>query len=726
MSGSARAGAIETPRHRLARWWPGFLIVIAGLAAYANSFSGPLVFDDIGSITENPTIRHLWPIAPVLAPPAGGLTVSGRPFLNLTLAFNYALGGAAVRSYHLVNLAIHLLAGLTLFGIVRRTLPARTGLALAIALIWTLHPLQTESVTYVVQRAESLMGLLYLLTLYGFIRYADPIAGRSGWAVLSIGACFLGMGTKEVMVSAPVIALLYDRTFLSGSFGEAWRRHRPIFIGLAATWIPLIYLVVGGGGGRSGSIGFGVEVSWWDYGLTQFQAIERYLQLAFWPHPLAFEYGTFWVTDFGSTMPGVLLVVALVALTVWALLRRPVWGFLGFWFFAILAPTSLVPGTTQMIVEHRMYLALAPLAVAIAVGGDAWATRIFGRRGAAAEARGERIWLAVLLIFGGVCGVLTARRNAVYRTEASLWADTVAKRPKNALAHNNLGAALAKLPGRLPDAIAEYRKTLQLNPNYPEAHNNLGDAWLETPGKLAQAIAEYREALRLRPAYAEAHNGLGDAWSHVPGKQSEAIAEYQAALQLKPDYASAHNNLGSVWLEMPGRRDAATAEFATALRLQPDFAEAHNNLGKVWAMTPGKLADGVAQFEEALRLKPSFAEAHNNLGNAWTTLPGKTDEAVAQIQTALRLKPDFAEAHNNLGNAWANSPDKLNDAIAQYREALRLNPDYAEAHFNLAVALLHLPDRVGEAREQLEAFLRLRPGDPEGRRILGLLPAANS
>ena len=181
---------------RRARWLAGGILVLATFAAYQNSFGGPFVFDDGPAIAENPSIRRLWPLSGVLAPGLdGGLTVSGRPLVNVSLAINYALGGDTVWGYHLFNLLIHVLAGLTLFGVVRRifaetvgrghrTPPNSTGrrdqaippyrvdadaLAFFTALLWLLHPLQTESVTYVVQRAESLMGLCYLMTLYGFI-----------------------------------------------------------------------------------------------------------------------------------------------------------------------------------------------------------------------------------------------------------------------------------------------------------------------------------------------------------------------------------------------------------------------------------------------------------------------------------------------------------------------------------------------------------------------------
>ena len=282
----------------------GVAIVLAALVAYYNSFSGPFIYDDVVSITENPTIRHLWPVGRVLSPPAH-LPVTGRPLLNLSLALNYALSGNAVWSYHALNLLIHILAGLTLFGLVRRTLlrqgnggqalqqpvlskqfgEASMPLAFAVALLWVVHPLQTECVTYVTQRAESLMGLLYLLTLYCFVRGAEsartlnaerrtpnaespttnyelPTTERrrlsdyssSLWMLASVGACLLGMASKEVMVSAPLMVLLYDRTFVAGSFRAAWQNHWRLYLGLAVSWLLLGFLVASTGGNRNGSV----------------------------------------------------------------------------------------------------------------------------------------------------------------------------------------------------------------------------------------------------------------------------------------------------------------------------------------------------------------------------------------------------------------------------------------------------------------------------------------
>src|SRR5664280_1652766 len=331
------------------------LVMAAGLWVYHNSLQGVFLFDDDAGIVQNTTIRRLWPMWTALSPPPRA-TVEGRPLVNLSLAINYAFGGVRVWGYHVLNLTIHILAGLTLFGIVARTLRqpvlrecfgrAALPLALTIALIWVIHPLQTESVAYVIQRAETLMGLFYLLTLYCAIRGADS-ASANLWYSASVVACLLGMASKEVMVSAPLIVLLYDRTFLSGTFAQAWRQRWRLYVGLAATWIPLGYLVASTSN-RSGSAGFGTIVTWQAYALTQLQAIALYLKLSIWPDPLVFDYGTGLAHSSSEVASSAFIVAVLLVGTLVALRRWPALGFVGVWFFVILAPTtSVLPVATQ-------------------------------------------------------------------------------------------------------------------------------------------------------------------------------------------------------------------------------------------------------------------------------------------------------------------------------------------------------------------------------------------
>jgi hypothetical protein len=533
--------------------------VLLGLAAYADSLSGPFVYDDLPAIAANPTLRHLWPLSAALHPPAAS-TVTGRPLLNLSFAFNYALGGTAVGSYHALNVLIHLLAGLCLFGCVRRTLdrgpePAPairdpTWAAAVVAAIWTVHPLLTEAVTYVAQRAESLMGLCYLGTLYTFIRGTEARTARRAalWLGGSVALCAAGMAIKEVMVTAPALVLLYDRTFAAGGFRAAWRRRWCYYLGLAATWIPLGLLLAAGGGNRNGSIGFGIGVSPWSYAATQVVALPRYLWLSVWPHPLIFEYGPAAAPSAAAVIAGAIGVGSLLIGTLVATWHRRATGFLGCWFFGILAPTSsFIPGATQSIVEHRMYLPLAAVVVLAVIPGF----ELLTRRATPAQADPVRSGtspvvgraIGLTLVLASVLAGLTARRNLDYRTELALWTDTVSHRPMNPVAHDNLGAALLRA-GDWPAAEAEFTAALRLRADDPEAHNALGSLMVRL-GRRAEAIAHFQAAVRLAPDYADAHFNLALALAQT-GRLDEGAGEAAAAVRLRPDDAQARALLAAI------------------------------------------------------------------------------------------------------------------------------------------------------------------------------------
>jgi len=531
------------------------VLVAATLAAWSNSLGGPFVFDDIRSIVDNPTLRS---VATAFSPPGGGLTVTGRPLVNASLALNHAVGGTAVWGYHAVNLLIHALASLTFFGLVRLTLSRvegrtlstlnsqlSTAVAFTAALLWALHPLQTESVTYVVQRAESLCGLFFLLTLYGFARGAqchplddtqkftsdgdqrqchlmddtDASRPRAGWLALSAVACLAGMACKEVMVVAPLVVLLYDRTFAAGSLTAALRSRPRYYAALASTWLLLAWLVRAAAG-RGGSAGFNTEVSWSDYALTQCAAVARYLRLAFMPRALVFDYGNSVITSAAAIIPAVLLLAGLVAATLIALRRAHALGFLGASFFLILAPSSsILPVATQTLAEHRMYLPLAPLAVLVALGVHAW----LGRRA-----------LAVACVLAALLGGLTLRRNADYRSELSLWASCAANYPTNPRAHFNHGRALVAT-GRVPEAIAAFERALALHTSLVKSLALQANVLLRE-GRLTRAIVGSEAAGWQHWRAAVLHLHLANALA-LAGRDAEALAHSDEALRLDPAVA---------------------------------------------------------------------------------------------------------------------------------------------------------------------------------------------
>jgi len=721
-------------------------IVAVGLWAYGNSFAGPFVLDDLSSIRDNPTIRHLWPLTGPLAPPRGeGWTVEGRPLLNLSLAVNYAIGGLRVGSYHGLNLAIHLSAALALFGVVRRTLEGLNlaadprgrawGLALAAALIWTVHPLQTEAVSYIVQRAESLMGLCYLFTLYAFIRSVARPA-RTFWTAAAVAACAAGMATKEVMVSAPVIVLAYDRAFLAGSWREAWRARRWTHLALGSTWVLLGWLALGAGnrGGTSG-VGSGVEAL--RYWLTQPAAVARYLRLCYWPVGQVFDYGTEGLDSPGADLPACLLVAAMVGLTGWALVggdrRRLRWGFLSLMFLAVLAPTSLVPGNRQTLAEHRMYLASVPLIVGSVLAGAAllnralplclaavtrWLAPALTRKRPdpvfAQRLYAVGFWLVVATSVVALAR-LTRSRNADYRTAVSLFAADVRRRPENPYARANLGVALFA-EGRPEAALGPLREALRLKPVYPVAEDDLGNVLLRL-GRADEAEACYRRAIAEDPRWALAHNNLGRALLQA-GDLGAAKVELAAALALDPTLTEARVNWAGL-LARSGRTAEAEAGYRAILAAQPDQAGAHNDLGLLLARR-GDWREALDQFRSAERGDPSLPEVHANAGDALAAL-GQRSEAEAEYRRALSLRSDFTPARDNLGNTLA-AEGRLVEAVEEYRTALRFDPAHAVTHYNLANALLRL-NRRDEAIQEYRSALRLQPDLSFARAVLDRLGA---
>ena len=669
-SAASQQAAANGPRVRQRRTWPLLIVAAATITTYAGSLSGPFIFDDVDSITNNPYIRHVWPPTYLWSAPERS-TVAGRPVVGLSLAVNYALGGLDVRGYHIFNLLVHLLCAALLFGIIRRTLrqpifeqrfaESADWFAAAAALIWAAHPLLTESVTYVIQRTELLMALFYLLTLYCAIRSWDAPRRRVWWCG-AILACMLGMGSKEAMVSAPLIVLLYDRTFVSRAFMTALRRHAGLYAGLAASWVFLGTLMATGP--RAETAGWGLGVSALSYLQTQAQVIVWYLRLCFWPSPLAVSYEWPVVTSLAQWALQGLLILALLGATVWALAKRHWAGFLGAWFFLILAPTSsIVPIVSEIAAERRMYLPL--IAVVLLVAAVTWwLLERLGRRAHALSAV-STLGVVLVLTVGASLDTATALRNRAYQSVESIWRTTVENCPQHARAHVNLGMALLE-SNRVEEAIAECRQAVQLSPNNYIAHNALGFA-LAQQGRPAEAIEQFSQAVQLNPEYHEAHHNLANVLQ-ASRRFDEAFEHYERALALWPDYAPAHVSFGYA-LAQTGRLDDAIGHYRRALELAPDNVLCLNNLGNA-LLGKDEFAAAIETFHRALAIDPHDASTYNNLANALAKR-GEFDGAVANYRKALELAPNSLSANYNLARTYQQM-QRAEDARLQYLRALSI------------------------------------------------------
>ncbi len=638
------------------------LAITAGLA-YWNSLQVPFIFDDLPGIVENPSIRDWQAYGAVLFPPDNGSSVTGRPLVNLTLALNYAWAGMDPSPYHTTNVLLHIGCTLALWGCLRRgfTAPALSHiwnrsyapLATLCAAVWSLHPLQTESVTCVIQRTELLVGLFYLATIYAFIRATEGDRTRF-WTVCAAFSCAMGMASKEVMVSAPVVALFYDRLINRVPILEALKVRRGLYLSLAVSWLLLGALVLGMGGTRGEAAGFGTGAPWWAYSLKQCEAILLYLQLSVWPNPLVLYYGVDLVYSVSSVMAELAILIVAIALTGWGLWRGHPLTFAAIWFFALLAPSSsVVPLVSQTVSEHRMYLPLAGPLVAVM----AWLHIVLGRR--------------LLLSGAGIAAafvLLVAARNRDYASELSIWNDTVAKAPNNARARVNFGAAL-KAAGKIDAARVQYEKAVALDPTSAEAQNNLATILIGL-GRWEEAIPRLEQAIALRPRLAEAHINLAAAMLHR-NDPTRAIHHAREAVRLKPESALAHSNHGYAALRL-GDHPAALAAFTRAAALDPRFAEARSTLGGLLYQA-GRIEESVTHFEAAVVAEPGSVTHHNNVASAYAQL-GRLQEAIAHYRIALRLNPGFLESYLNLALILSRTGD-FTAARAALEEADRLKPN---------------------------------------------------
>lgn len=626
------------------------VIVAAGLLVYFNSIHAPFLFDDQNSIVDNPQIRQVVPLSIPLSPPRD-TPVAGRPLVNFSFALNYAAGGLRVEGYHLVNIAIHLLAALVLFGVVRRTMllpkiarrfgPASTNLAWASALIWVLHPLQTEAVNYLSERTESLMGLFYFLTLYASIRALNT--RKSGrWRVVAAVACALGMACKESMVTAPFVVFLYDRIFVFDSIRTALRERGTLYAGVAAGWFVLASLMWAV---PRTSVGFSAGITPWVYLLNQMSMITRYLTLTIWPRALVLDYGLPQPLMLRDVIVPAAIVVGLGLATLVALFSRPQLGFLGAWFFITLAPTSsFVPIATEVGAERRMYVPLAALVVLAVVGWYKTKPGLIFPASRTAKNQTRFLNAVVLTIVCVLLGTGTILRNREYASRLTI-AQTIVDRRPHGRAHFELGSELVAA-GRHDEAMAQFRQSAR---DYPGGRFALGTE-LIAAGSFDEGIAELEAFIRELPSH--------------------------------PNVLPARDMLGRALLAQQ-RLEPAAEQFALVLKAAPRNPDAHRFLGDI-RLTEGKYEEAVRHYEEALKYRPGAADVLQNLGIALASA-GRLEEATATFRRAVAASPNDVTGLNMLGRVLAQQ-GQFDEAAAQFRRALELDPANGEARANLAAA----------------------------------------
>jgi Tfp pilus assembly protein PilF len=312
--------------------------------------------------------------------------------------------------------------------------------------------------------------------------------------------------------------------------------------------------------------------------------ILHYIRLSVWPAGLCLDYSWPVVKDFGRLLPFAAVVAAMVAATIWGLVRNKAWSYPAACFFVVLAPTSSFVPLMDVIFEHRMYLPLAGVVVLVVLTGyvlfERWSTRKLG------------IILATAVIVA--LGWGTFLRNNDYRSGESIWQKALDVVPNNVRAYYNLGLAMQK-QGRLPEAIRNYNQAIKLNPDYYRAYYNLGHL-MQSGGRLKEAAGYYQQVIAIKPDLADAHRNLGSAFLSM-GRFDEAISEYHKALSIQPNDAETYNNLGLVFTRLK-IFDVAERQFRKALEISPDLSETHRNLAAA-LKSQGKIEEAMEHYKKA-------------------------------------------------------------------------------------------------------------------------------
>ena len=545
-------------------------------AAYSNSFHAGLVFDNASVIGEDPRIRAVSSqnFASILQgrywygeSPRGAAQY--RPLTTFSYLVNYAMlgDGADPEGYHWLNLLLHL-TNIALVYALALLIFGDAAPAWAMAAIWGLHPVLTESVTNIVGRADLLAAFGVLAGLLCHARAAGAGKRRIVWIAGLAAAQAIAIFSKENGIVLPALMLLYDVTRPPP---KAWRRRLLDYAAVALPIAAFFYLRSGTGARMTYDL---LEnplagAGFWTARLTAVKVIGKFLWLFLWPAKLSADYSYNAVPLFGWKLTNWEDAKTIVALAVCAgaailavflavrrpRLRTPLFFFLNFFFIALAPTSNLIVLIGSIMAERFLYLPAVGLA---------------GCAVAAAWALGYRKWLHPA--FAIICLAFAARtyaRNFDWQDERSLWASGAEACPQAARPHYNLGIQLSQIPDKLPDAIAEFEAAVSIEPDFAEAHGNLGIALAQMPGRLPEAIGEFQTAARLQPDNAAMHNNLGHALADS-GRLEEAIAEYQTAVHLAPDYADAHLNLANALLRLPDHDADALAEYQAALRIRPD------------------------------------------------------------------------------------------------------------------------------------------------------------
>ena len=629
-------------------------LIVATAVVYLPAWNGKPIWDDNAHITQ-PELRSWHGLVEVWT--QVGATQQYYPLVHSVFWIEQKLWGDSVLGYHLINIFLHGFAAIVLLQILLRLKVPGAWLA---AGLFALHPIQVESVAWISEIKNTLSGLFFFCSILAYLNFDQ---NRSRVAYFGSLALFLfGLMCKTAIAPLPaiILAVLW------------WRRGRLRLRDDVVPSLPFFGLGIGAGLFTAwvernfvGAQGTAFQLSILQRCLIAARDFWFYLFKLLWPVKLTFIYprwqisgAIWWQYLFPLTL---ILLLALI----WRLRKKnrgplaAVLVFLGL-LFPALGFINVYPFIYSFVADHFQYLACVGPLTLFAAGMTMALDSI---------APGKvllRPTISFLLLL--TLGALSWRQCRDYRDIETLWRTTIARNPDCWMAYSNLGSFLSA-HGDTNEAIADFRKALEIWPNQSKDHNNLGKALVQK-GRIAEAMDHFQTALRVSPDDPDTESNIGAA-SLQQGDADEAISHLRRAVEKWPRHAQGHINLGNALLQNR-EIDAAIAEYEKTLALPFDHAESHYSIGTALRQK-GDVEEAIVHYRKALELRPDYANAHNNLANALRQ-QGRTAEAVHEYEAALKSEPDSILAGNNLAWILATSPNaSVRDGAKAVQLAQRAN-----------------------------------------------------
>ena len=620
--------SFSPPNIQTGQWFQILLCITAllviGSIIYSNTLNSPFVFDDDGFILNDKNIRMTELTIESLSDAAFKGQPRHRLLPNISFAVNYYFGQYQVFGYHVFNIMVHLLTGILLFLFIRITLKIetwRTGtppqssshllIPFFAALIWLVHPVNTQAVTYICQRMASMVAMFYILSmlLYAYARASQRSA--SGYpiktAMLFTGCILSGIcavASKENAGVLPLFILLYEWFFFQDLKPIHTNKRLVLIIGgmmVLFGAIAIIYL------GENPADRILKSYKYRDFTLpqrvmTEFRVVIYYISLFLlsFPNRLNLEHDyplSLSLADPWTTASSMIAIVFLIGLAVYTAKKNRLLSFCILWFFGNLLIESSVIGI-EIIFEHRTYLPFMMIFFVFALTMLRYI-------------KPKRLGIGLLCTITAVFSLQTFQRNSTWQNELSFYGDCVVKSPEKFRPHNNLGIALYDA-NQFDNAVKQYKKALQIDPysRYAKStFNNLGNAELKLYNANA-AITHFSKALQIDPNFDKALNNMGNAFIQQK-KYKKALFYFNKIIEQDHQNVEAHINIG-VALTYLNRIDEAIEHYKTALEIYPFHAEIHNNLG-VLLIHKNRLTEARLHFLKALELNPNYMSAKNNL-----------------------------------------------------------------------------------------------------------------